>query len=223
MPIKINLLAEAQALEELRRKDPVKRAVWMGALLGLAMLVWSSSLWLKAMIAKGELSRIESGLASRTNDYAHVLENQKELREVREKLTALQQLASNRFLNGNMLDALQRATLENVQLTRVKAAVEFRRQEGTKPQTNGNRLVPGKPATVTEKITLTLEARDFSPMPGDAVNRFKQVIADTPYFHQALASTNDVLLKQLDIIQPGPDGRPCQPFTLECLFPEKTR
>ena len=30
MPIRINLLAEAQAAEEMRRKDPVKRAVWIG-------------------------------------------------------------------------------------------------------------------------------------------------------------------------------------------------
>ena len=39
MPIRLNLLAEAQALEESRRRDPVKRAVWAGVFLVLA-LAW---------------------------------------------------------------------------------------------------------------------------------------------------------------------------------------
>ena len=32
MPIRINLLAEAKAAEELRRHDPVKRVIFVGAL-----------------------------------------------------------------------------------------------------------------------------------------------------------------------------------------------
>ena len=36
MPIRLNLLAEAQAAEEARRRDPVKRAVWMAALIIVA-------------------------------------------------------------------------------------------------------------------------------------------------------------------------------------------
>jgi len=51
MPIRLNLLAEAQAIEEMRRHNPVKRAIWVGALLVCLMLVWSSSLQLKAMMA----------------------------------------------------------------------------------------------------------------------------------------------------------------------------
>jgi len=42
MPIRLNLLAEAQAAEEARRRDPVKRAIWIGALLVSVVLVWSS-------------------------------------------------------------------------------------------------------------------------------------------------------------------------------------
>ena len=37
---RINLLAEAQAAEELRRRDPVKRATWLGAFLVAAILAW---------------------------------------------------------------------------------------------------------------------------------------------------------------------------------------
>ena len=59
MPIRLNLLAEAQAAEELRRRDPVKRAIWIGALILAAMLVWSSSRQLQVMLASSELNRLE--------------------------------------------------------------------------------------------------------------------------------------------------------------------
>ena len=69
MPIRINLLAEAQALEDLRRRDPVKRASWAGLLLVLLVLVWISSLQLKAMIARGGIeSRPASAMKFRTVD-----------------------------------------------------------------------------------------------------------------------------------------------------------
>ncbi|MGC3957234.1 MAG: hypothetical protein QM813_04480 [Verrucomicrobiota bacterium] len=52
MPIRLNLLAEAQAAEELRRNDPVKRALWVSVLLIALVLVWASSLQLKLIVAK---------------------------------------------------------------------------------------------------------------------------------------------------------------------------
>src|SRR6266705_1972548 len=116
MPIHINLLAESQALEELRRRDPVKRAVWIGVLLVIAMLGWSSFLQIKTMGAKRDLSRLEADLAKRTNGFQAVLQNKKKLQDVNRKLTALQQLATNRFLNGSVLNALQLTTVEDVQL-----------------------------------------------------------------------------------------------------------
>ena len=40
MPIRINLLAEAQAAEEMRRKDPVKRGLWVAGFLVLVFALW---------------------------------------------------------------------------------------------------------------------------------------------------------------------------------------
>jgi len=56
MAIRLNLLAETQAAEELRRKDPVKRVGWIGALLIAIMLVWSSSLQLKAKLVNSQVA-----------------------------------------------------------------------------------------------------------------------------------------------------------------------
>src|SRR3989442_1567187 len=119
MPIRLNLLAEAQAIEDMRRRDPVKRAIWAGALLSSLMLVWSSSLQLKAMLANNEVGRVEGQMNTRKNEFQQVLENQKKTEEIRQKLAALQLLATNRFLQATLLNALQRATADDVQLVRV--------------------------------------------------------------------------------------------------------
>lgn len=223
MPIRINLLAEAQAAEEMRRKDPVKRAMWVGALLVLVMLVWSSSLQLKSMLARGELSRIEGELSTRSNDFRTVLEQQQQLNEVNMKLQSLASLATNRMLFGNMLDALQHSVVQDVQLVRMRADQNYVIADALKPKTNtAGKITPGRPATATEKITVTLEARDTAPVPGDQVNKYRGAIAEYAYFKQAM-TTNEVRLANMSAPQKGLDGKPFVLFTLECKYPEVTR
>src|SRR5437870_8099292 len=174
MPIRINLLAEEQALEELRRRDPVKRAILTAIILVIIILVWSSSLQLSAMIAKRDVNRLENQLSMQTNEYQVVLENVRKLTDVHQKLTALRQLAKSRFLNGTVLNALQQTTIEDVQLMRFQVDESCIFNEETKSRTNAlGKVTPGKPASVTEKIVLTLEAKDSGATPGDQVNRFK--------------------------------------------------
>jgi hypothetical protein len=222
MTIRINLLAEAQALEELRRRDPVKRAIWVGATLVAFVLVWSISLQVKAFVAKSELRSIEARLGAHTNEYQQVLVNQKKLGEIKGKLTNLHLLATNRFLNGNLLDALQHATADGVDLTHLKINQEYALIEETKPKTNGNRIIPGKPAVITEKIVVALDAKDFS-ISRDGFDKFRQTITASPYFQGVLGKTNEVRLSKLDAAQIGEDGRASQSFALECRLPEKTR
>jgi hypothetical protein len=223
MPIRINLLAEAQALEDLRRRDPVKRAIWVGVLLVLLILVWSSSLQLKAIIAHGELTRAEAQLAARTNDFQQVLANQRKLAETEWKLASLQALATNRLLYGTLLNALQKTTVDDVQLTRLRADQSYALAEEVKPKTNSdNHVTPGKPASVTEKIVLAFEARDSGVNPGDQIRKFKEAITASPYFQSFLGKTNEVRLTSLSPPQ-SLGGRPFVQFTLECRFPEKTR
>ena len=58
MPIRINLLAEAQAAEEMRRKDPVKRSIWVGSFLVFLVLLWGFSLQVKIMVTRSEMSAL---------------------------------------------------------------------------------------------------------------------------------------------------------------------
>ena len=223
MPIRINLLAEAQALEELRRKDPVKRAIWIGVGLVIVVLAWSSSLQVKAMLAKGELNRVTAQLATRTNEYQQVLANESKLIQVNRKLGALQELATNRLLHGSLLNALQQTTLDDVQLVRLKTDESYLYNEEIKPKTNANdHVIPGKPASVTEKVVVTLDARDSSVNPGDQVSKFKRKIGESQYFQAALGKTNEVRLTNLSPPQAF-EGKPFVLFTVECRYAEKTR
>ena len=114
MPIRINLLAETQAIEELRRHDPVKRMIFCAAFLVVLMLVWSSSLQLKAMLANKEVSDRQMQIQSQTNEIQRVLVNEKKMATFNEKLDALKKLTNSRFLQGNLLNALQRIKVDGV-------------------------------------------------------------------------------------------------------------
>ena len=223
MPIRINLLAEAQALEELRRRDPVKRSIWVAVFLVCLMLAWWSSIFAKGIWARAELSHLERQLTARNNEFQQVLQKQQKLGDVVNKLQGLQQMATNRLLYGTLLNALQQTTIDDVQLTRLRTEQGYAYNDEVKPTTNSaSRIIPGRPASVTEKVVITLEARDTGANPGDQVNKFKRAVADSPYFHLALGGTNEVRLTSLS----PPmflEGKPCIQFALECRYPEKTR
>jgi hypothetical protein len=221
MPIHLNLLAEAQALEDQRRRDPVKRVIWVGAIAVALILAWSSSLMVKTIIAKTDINRLEGNLNSRTNEYGQILESQRNLNEDKAKLEALRRLAANRFLVGSLLNALQKTTVENVQLVRLKIDQTYTRTEEVKPKGADGR--GGKPATATEKILLTLNAKDSSPTPGDAVNKLQQALSGSTYFQQVLGKSGGFRLTTLGTPQSGPDGKPFVFFTLEARLPDKTR
>ena len=225
MPIRLNLLAETQAAAEAQRRDPVKRAVWMAALLLVAMLGWASYLQFKAIRLHSEVSRLEGQIKSRNSEYKLVLDNQNKTTDTKRKLAALGQLSAHRLLNGTLLDALQQTTFDEVQLLRLHVDQLYVAFEGTKTRTNDdNVLIPGKPPTATEKILLTLEGADTSGSPGDGLNKYKDALATNAYFKQVLVKTNGISLKSLTPPQVFPStGKRGVIFTLECRYPEKTR
>ena len=212
MPIRINLLAEALADEDLRRRDPVKRSIYIGALLVALSLVWFSSTWLEFMIEKNGLNQVHDEIQSKTNDFNQVQGNLKKIADAQRRLDALQLLNSTRFLQGNLLNALQQVYVPNVQLTRVRIDQSYSASGGGK-----------QAAAVTEKITLLLDAKDFSANPGDQVNRFKSTLADQEYFKSNLEPTNGVKVSNISALQSSVGNKPFVLLTLECHFPDKIR
>ena len=224
MPIRLNLLAEAQAVEEQRRKDPVKRAIWAAVLLTALVLAWASSLQLKAIVSNTALGDVVAEMNACTNDYKQVIEMQKKTGDMAQKLTALHILTTNRFLNGTLLNALQQTTVENVQVVHLRLNQTYSLAEETKPKTNGSKVIPGSPGKVTEKLVLTIDGSDSSPNPGEQVARMKDTISTYTYFQENLDQANPVLWKNSSSPQISPDtGKAIVTFTLECRYAEKNR
>jgi hypothetical protein len=224
MPIHINLLAEAQAAEELRRRDPVKRAIFVGISLVAVALMWSGMVEVNLVLAREHLAGVQTVVNARTNAYQRAMSDQGKNNPLQKKLAALQKLQASRFLYGSLLNALQHATVDGVQLTRLRVDQSYFLTEGTDAQTNEDRVIPGHPGTVKERVVVHLEARDFSPNPGDQVNNFKDAIAKEPvYFARLLDKTNGVQLANPPSSPQNDAAKPYVTFMLDCRFPEVTR
>lgn len=223
MPIRINLLAEAQAAEESRRRDPVKRAIWMGSFLVAALLAYASLLQARVVLLKTTTGTLEAKIQSISADYEQAVADQQRLDTLRGKLAALDRLSTNRLLSGNMMNAIQRAATEDVRLMKVQMDFEYALQEETKPKTNSVTTIPGKPATSTERILLRLEAKDSSLNPGDRVEEYKAALGSLPYFANGLSETNEIRLTGLTPPMAEANGSQYVLFTLECPYPEVTR
>jgi hypothetical protein len=140
--------------------------------------------------------------------------SQQKITEAKQKLEKLQKFTNSRFLQGNLLNALQQVHVDNVRLTRIKVDQNYNYKSGA---------TPANPGTVTEKIIVLLDARDSSANAGDQVNKMKDATANQPYFKAMLNKTNGVQLISLLSPQLGPDSKPFVSFTLECNYPEVSR
>jgi hypothetical protein len=156
-------------------------------------------------------------------DFQRVTQHLKDTAEIERKLTSLHQLATNRFLWGPVLNAIQEGMIDHVQLARLRSSQTYVQTEEVKPVVKNDKKISGKPATSTEKIFLVLEAKDSAPSPGVQVNLFKESIATTPYFKQHLKPGDGVKLAELSPPDTSDPSRPFVMFTLNCLYPERVR
>ena len=216
MPIRINLLAEAQAAEEMRRKDPVKRSIWVGAFVVAVVLIIGATLQCKIIAVRSEVSSLQMRWKTIESQVQEVNDQRNKKRDIDQKLSALDQFTTNRLLWANALNALQHTPVANVQLTRMHTEQVFALNEGPAPR-NGE---TPKPASVIEKTVVMLEGRDY--LNGEQVPKFKESVASQPYFQEHLQQTNKVQLTSLSAPQMD-GGRRYRDFGLQLFFQEKER
>ena len=135
MPIRINLLAETQAVEELRRHDPVKRMIFCGGVSGGidAGLEQFAPARIHAG-QKGSLGPANTRFRAHTNEFTRVTSDQKQMAAIKEKLDALKKMTNSRFLQGNLLNALQQTQ---------------RGRRATDADKSGTRLISDMPGVAT--------------------------------------------------------------------------
>jgi hypothetical protein len=221
MPIRINLLAEAQAAEEARRKDPVKRAILVGVVLVSCVVCYGVLLQGRLLAKRSQLGSLSAKWRAIEKNYDAAVSSQRQAIEAEQKLTALAKLTTNRFAWATALNALQQTfnSVEDVQTVRLKTEQSYVLIEDKNKPVNG----PAKPSTATERITLIVEAMDSSRPPGGQVTKYKDSLAQVPFFQASLHKTNGVRLTSLTPPQSGTGRSPYVMFTLQCDFPEQTR
>jgi len=219
MPIRINLLAEAQAAEEMRRKDPVKRGVWVGAFLVALVALWALEIQLEIRLAKSKQSNAEAGWAKEQAKYQAVTNQQAEIMTIESKLAQLDRLSTNRFLWAPTLNALQKSVIDDVAVMRMKGEQTYTREPA---HLVGKVMAPG---VVTEQIKLTIEARDNNPAE-QGYNKFKEALNSSDYFIHHLGRKDSFVIEGVlspVTADPNDPSRQFLTFTLASHFPEVKR
>ena len=229
MPIRINLLAEQQAAEEARRKDPVKRAIWIGSALVFLTLVWTILLYMEVKAKRSGLANLTESF-KQVDESARVVRNtQSEVGDVERRITSLERYSTNRVLWATALDAFQKVTMEQIKFR----SLETRQRYLTNAATNfftTNLSVPFTPppskwkfwASSTKDTSPQVLAsnlfRSFTNAPPFSANRLPYTVKMTVTATNRTQNTltvkcdfglPDVAIEDIDItIQAGDYGNP---------------
>jgi len=226
MPIRINLLAEALAAEEQRRKDPVKRAIWVCVFIIFLFLLWSTTLQLQIISEKSDVSRKDGEWNRIEKKFTTATDNLKNSVEIQKKIESLTRLSTNRFLWGSVLHALQQTSIPQVQITRIRTEQQYLLTDPVAPKkSSGAQMIPGKPATSTEKINLFIDARDRSAQSEESFNKLKAGLISSPYLKAFFQKSDSIKLGGISAPIPVPSdtNRFLTTFTMECYFQPTTR
>ncbi len=226
MPIKLNLLAEVQSAEEIRRKDPLRYAIYCSAGVILVVLLW---VCMNQMFISGknkELSGLNSSWERMKPQYNLIQSNLAYLNDLHQQLNQLTNYVTNRFLWANVLNALQQCITnvsKNVQFTRFRTDHSFQVTQPSLEVKEGKKIVV--PGLSVEKIKFLIEAKDYGKEEEDNVVRLREAIAEFPFFKERLDRARGVRLESLSprINDPENPERSYVVFTIECEFPDKTR
>jgi cell division protein FtsB len=220
MPIKINLLAEEQANEELRRKDPVKRAALAAGAVVLLVVVWGLFNWMQLSKLGTNLAGLDEQLKGLEKTAKEAEANLKKIKDNDYRLEMLKKMSSLRPLWAPVLDAIQRVPNDDIQLLRVKIDQAYQVTPAFYPPRGSGPDVKFKPATTKQIIGMTIEAQDNSN-DLQAYTRYRGQLESA--LREFIGANGSVSLKVLNQQREDGDGKKYQTFTLECIFTEVTR
>lgn len=221
MPIRINLLAEEQYLAEMRRRDPVKRSAWLGGFLVFLMLLWWVGLLFSSHHAKNTLAGHEAAFKRVEGKAKETGDTIKKTGDIERSIYGLNRMATNRVLWSACLNALQECSLEQIQVTRIRADQSYNVVPAVLSKERGK----SKPAAATERIVLAITARDYGRPEDESSIKFKDRILANPWFKQHLAKENPISFKGFSSPTTDKDdsSRVFVSFTMECAFIEQVR
>jgi hypothetical protein len=220
MAIRINLLAESQAAEELRRKNPVKRAIWVGSFFVAVMMLWILELQLEIGVSKNTDNTIQQAWKDNSTKYAAVTNNMVKISEVDKKLAALDNLHTNRFYWASVLNALQQTIIDDIQVTKVTGTQTYAKEDSRTIGTGASKVtIPGG---VVEKTSLYIDAKDYNPE-AQNYNKFKESLCNFDFFLKNLGRRDGFILDgtlSAPTVEPSDPSKQFVTFKLAAHFPE---
>jgi hypothetical protein len=223
MPIRINLLAESQAAEESRRKDPVKRGIWIAGFFVALALLWLLKLQCDVWFDQKDLAQINTRWSGMKANYGAVTNNVTQTAEIDRKLAALDQLSTNRFLWAPVLNALQKCVASDVQVTRLRGEQIYVKEDSHDLGVGASkRTIPG---AIVEKTSLFIDARD-SDAGRENYTKFKESLCNSEFFAKGLDRRDGFVFDgtlSAPTADPSDPSRTFVTFSLASHFPEVRR
>ncbi len=216
MPIRINLLAEEQAAEELRRKDPLKRAIIIAGVVVAVVVVFAGFNTMRVKASTAEANGIRQA-------YEDVKDKELALKEMRAmtgrleaNLDSLHRLATNRFLVAPVINELQFSMVDGIRLTRFVIKQNFEEYAAVPPPPDTDEQ--GIPAKSIEHVAFEIYADDRA----GKYNEYMAKIAER--FEGRLRKRDGVKLQNLsDPIESADGSGSYRAVVIECRYPSVTR
>jgi hypothetical protein len=130
----------------------------------------------------------------------------------------LSQLATNRILNGRILNSLQYCMADNIELTRLR----LNQTNTLIPATKGSQGKPGTPASSVRSVGLLIDAQHVGRRADSHIDDFRKKLRSDPFLARYLTNDNMIKLPTQSPEQPDPldTNRIIVLFSLECRFPD---
>jgi type IV pilus assembly protein PilM len=219
--VPLNLIAEDIEERARRRRDPVRHVAFAACLIIAALLFWAGQLRVRLWSVERELKNDSAERTEWERMRRELTLAKGRLADANDTLASFQTHYTNRFVFGSALDALQHAAMDDIQLTRLTLQETVANTAEKKGISEKNRTVPRQPAFTTEKVSLTLQAKNFAGP--EEREKFIEKITSVPYFKQQLRKAEPVVLRnhlarQIDPLDPS---RTFNLFTIECMYPDR--
>lgn len=219
--VPLNLIAEEIEERQRRRRDPVRHVAFAACLLIAALLIWAGQLRVRLWSVEGALKGDQAEREQWERMRREISLAKGRLAEASRTFEALQAHYTNRFVFGSALNALQTAAMDDIQLTRLILQQSVASVEAKKAISEKNLSIPRKPGFTTEKVSLTLQAKNFAGP--EEREKFIEKISSASYFKQHLRKEEPVVLRnhmarQVDPLDPG---KTFNLFTIECMYPDR--
>ena len=224
MPIRINLLAEAQATEEARRRDPVKRGIWIGVFLVFLVLLYIGKLYADIIIESIAYDRLNDRWKKISPNSMAVSTNLAKIATIDRRLAELDRLSTNRFYWGTLLNALQQSVIDDIQVTSFRGVQEYSVTNAIAAKTSDGATTPRIPGTSVERITILIDGKDWN-YGQQAYDKYRQILSTHEFFARFSGSRGFRLASTLGAPMSDPlnPARSFLTFTLECRFKEVAR